>query len=347
MYYLGYDKRSCSLNPLATGSSKNFSWESGMTEQLRDKKVVVLYGGSSSEREVSLRSGRAVYEALLSKGYRVELLDAAGDLCEGLNSLRPDIVFIALHGGVGENGAIQGFLEVLGIPYTGSGRLASALAMDKVRTKTRLLSEGINTTPYIEFHRSEALLNGDLNKSLLTKAIEFPLPWVVKPVSEGSSIGVHIIHTEEEIEGPVMDALKYDSRIILEQYIKGREIHIAVLGGRSLGGVEVRPSSEFYDYTAKYTPGMTEYILPPEIPEDIYLTMQDMAVRSHRALGCKGATRVDLILSQDMVPYVLEVNTIPGMTATSLLPKIARQQGISFEDLVETILLEAIEDPKA
>ncbi len=317
-----------------------------MKGQLRDKKVVVLYGGTSSEREVSLRSGKAVYEALLSKGYKVELFDAADDLCKGLDSLRPDIVFIALHGGVGENGAIQGFLEVLGIPYTGSGRLASSLAMDKVRTKTRLISEGINTAPYVEFHRSELFMDGVLNRAYIENTIDFPFPWVVKPVSEGSSIGVHIIHNEKEIEGPVSEAFGYDSRIIVERYIRGREIHIAVLRDRSLGGVEVRPSSEFYDYKAKYTLGMTEYILPPEIQDDIYLKMQDMAVRSHRALGCKGATRVDLILSEDMTPYVLEINTIPGMTATSLLPKIARQQGISFEDLVESILIEATEDPQ-
>ncbi len=314
-----------------------------MKAALRHKKIVVLYGGKSSEREVSLRSGKAVYNALIAEGYDAILLDSAGDLCSDIRDCRAEVVFIALHGGIGENGAIQGFLEVLDMPYTGSGRLASALAMDKVRSKTRFLAEGINVAPYGVLRKIDVLRGGLLSIDPLRAVIDFPFPWVVKPVSEGSSIGVHIIHNREEIEGAVLDALSYDDRIIIERYIKGREIQIAVLRDKALGGVEVRPSGEFYDYQSKYTAGMTEYILPPDIEMSKYIEMQNMAVQAHRALGCKGATRVDFILAEDGKPYVLEVNTIPGMTATSLLPKIAQLSGFSFIELIEEILMDALE----
>lgn len=315
-----------------------------MNQILKDKQIVVLYGGKSSEREVSLRSGKAVYDAITSMGYKATLLDATDDLCLDLKRIAPDLVFIALHGGHGENGAIQGLLEVLEIPYTGSGRLASALAMDKERTKTRFLSEGIKVAPYVVLSKKTIVHQGEIQTDLILNKVDFPFAWVVKPVSEGSSIGVHIIHNNHEIRDSVSDALDYDERIIIEKYIKGREIQVAILRDRPIGGVEVRPSAEFYDYKSKYTSGMTEYIIPPDVPQSVYEQIQEVALKAHLALGCKGATRVDLILSEDNEIYALEVNTIPGMTATSLLPKIAQAKGMSFERLIEEILLDALEN---
>ncbi|MCX8069111.1 MAG: D-alanine--D-alanine ligase [Thermodesulfovibrionales bacterium] len=314
-----------------------------MNQLLKGKKIAVLYGGNSSEREVSLKSGKAVYEALISKGYDVILVDAKNNLCEEFKNNPIDIVFIALHGGVGENGAIQGFLEVLGLPYTGSCRLASALAMDKERSKTRFISEGILVSPYKVFKKQDVSKGDTIDVGKIKILIDFPYLWVVKPASEGSSIGVHIIHNDDELFESINDAFSYEDRIIIEKYIKGKEIQIAILNDTVLGGVEVRPASEFYDYQAKYhSGGTTQYIIPPEVSEESYNRLKDCALRAHKALGCKGATRVDLILSEEGLPYVLEVNTIPGMTATSLLPKIAANAGYSFPDLVELITIQAI-----
>ncbi|HIJ59932.1 MAG TPA: D-alanine--D-alanine ligase [Nitrospirae bacterium] len=316
-----------------------------MNKILKGKTIAVLYGGKSSEREVSLRSGKAVYDALIYKGYNCILIDGKDDLCVEFKKNNIDLVFIALHGGVGENGAIQGFLEVIGLPYTGSGRLASALAMDKEKSKTSFISEGISVAPY-KVLRKDLLLKGKvINIDYLKSLISFPYFWVVKPVSEGSSIGVHIIHKDDEIIDSIYDAFSYEDKILIEKYIKGKEIQIAILNDKVLGGVEVRPASEFYDYKAKYhSGGTTQYIIPPEISDQNYERLKDSALKAHKALGCKGATRVDLILSDDGTTYVLEVNTIPGMTTTSLLPKIAEKAGYSFADLVEHIAVQAIID---
>lgn len=314
-----------------------------MNRLLMNKQIAVLYGGKSSEREVSLKSGRAVYEALVSKGYKAVLIDAKENLCNVFNKHSFDVVFIALHGGIGENGAIQGFLEVMELPYTGSGILASALAMDKERSKTRFISDGILVSPYRVFRKKELLEGDRFNFNKLKTIIDFPFLWVVKPASEGSSIGVHIIHNDDELGDSLNDAFSYDDRIIIEKYIKGKDIQIAILNDEVLGGVEIRPKAEFYDYQAKYhSGGTTQYIIPPEITDEAYHRLKDSALRAHKALGCKGATRVDLILSEEGLPYVLEVNTIPGMTATSLLPKIAEKSGYSFPDLVELITVQAI-----
>ncbi|MFQ3573761.1 MAG: D-alanine--D-alanine ligase [Thermodesulfovibrionales bacterium] len=313
-----------------------------MNKILSDRKIGVFYGGNSAEREVSLRSGKAVFDALVEKGYSPVLIDVAGDtICSNLKENDIDLVFIALHGGFGENGAIQGFLEVLNIPYTGSGRLASALAMDKERSKVCFRSSGLNVSECVVFDRSE--IQEKNIQGTITNMVSFDFPWVVKPVSEGSSIGVSIVHNVSDIETAMTKAFGYDNRVMIERYIKGKEIQIGILGKKILGGVEVRPSSEFYDYKAKYTAGMTQYILPPEVSEKHYDALKQSALKAHLSLGCSGATRVDLILTDDGVPYVLEVNTIPGMTATSLLPKIAKLAGYSFADLVELILIDAIQ----
>ncbi|HDN94544.1 MAG TPA: D-alanine--D-alanine ligase, partial [Nitrospirae bacterium] len=252
-----------------------------------------------------------------------------------------------LHGGTGENGAVQGLLEVMGIPYTGSGVLASALAMDKEASKKIFSYHGLPMAPSIIVVKKK----GKKSKSAenlpdATGAYMFPgfpvppfgPPWVVKPSSEGSSIGVEIIKEESGLEPCLGKAFSFDNRVIIEQFIKGRELHIAVLGNRVLGGVEVRPSLEFYNYEAKYTSGLTDYILPPEIEEEVYENVKEMALKAHLVLGCSGASRVDFILDGNNSPYVLEVNTLPGMTTTSLLPKIARSGGMSFNDLIEEMI---------
>jgi D-alanine-D-alanine ligase len=299
------------------------------------KKIAVLAGGISAEREVSLRSGQAVYKALKDRGYDVILIDTAEDLYHSLTDGRVEIAFIALHGGYGENGAVQGMLEVMGIPYTGSGVLASALAMDKEASKKVFTYHGIPVPPFV------FAAGDELPEDLRSMAPGFELPWVVKPVAEGSSIGVSIVKTADEIPAAIAEALRHGDSIIIEKYIRGREIQIGILNNRALGGVEVRPKLEFYNYEAKYTQGMTEYVLPPEVSPADYERLKTTALEAHKALGCAGATRVDLILDQKGNNYILEVNTIPGMTETSLLPKIARLAGLEFGDLIEEIIRSA------
>ncbi|NTU43549.1 MAG: D-alanine--D-alanine ligase [Nitrospirales bacterium] len=241
------------------------------------------------------------------------------------------VAFLALHGGEGENGSVQGLLEVMGIPYTGSGVLSSALAMDKEASKMAFLYHELNVAPFLVTGK------GRPAEEIIT-SIPFEMPWVVKPVAEGSSIGVSIVKEREAVEAALDAAGPYGDRIIIEKYIPGREIQIGVLEDKALGGVEVKPSREFYSYEAKYTAGLTEYILPPEVDSGTYEKLRTEAVRAHKALGCKGATRVDFILGNDGKAYVLEVNTIPGMTETSLLPKIAALSGMDFPGLVEEML---------
>ncbi len=300
------------------------------------KRIGVLAGGTSAEREVSLKSGGAIHKALIGLGYDAIFIDASENLCEDLKREKVEIAFIALHGGHGENGAIQGLLEVMGIPYTGSGVLASAVAMDKEASKKIFLHHGIPVAPFIIVRRSELPTPDSKLKT------GFEMPWVVKPVAEGSSIGVSIVKKETELDNALKDAFKYGEKIIVEEYIKGKEIQIGILGQQALGGVEVRPLKEFYSYEAKYTAGLTEYILPPEVDGADYEMLKDTALKAHNALGCEGATRVDFILSGSNEPYILEVNTIPGMTETSLLPKIARLSGMEFPQLIEEILRQAL-----
>jgi D-alanine-D-alanine ligase len=312
---------------------------------ITSKKIGVLAGGVSAEREVSLRSGGAVYNALKERGYNVALIDAAENPYDALISESIEIAFIALHGGYGENGAVQGMLEVMGIPYTGSGVLASSLAMDKEASKKIFVYHGIPVPPFCLARRAE--LPSDVREIVPgivigKTALDFEMPWVIKPVAEGSSIGVHIVKTGDEMPAALTDALKYGDKIVIEKYIKGKEVQIGILGDRALGGVEIRPSLEFYNYEAKYTPGLTQYILPPEVSGSDYGRLRATALSAHMALGCSGATRVDLILDAEGNTYILEVNTIPGMTETSLLPKIAALDGLKFIDLVEEIIKSAI-----
>lgn len=302
---------------------------------LTDKRIGVLMGGISAEREVSLRSGSAIYNALKGLGYNAVSIDVGSDICDVLDKGKIEAAFLALHGGYGEDGSIQGMLEVLGIPYTGSGVLASALAMDKEASKKVFLYHGIPVPPFTVI----GSITGSPGPS-------FDFPWVIKPATEGSSVGVSIARDKGNFEKALETAFSYGSRVIVEKYIEGQEIHIGILNGIVLGGVEVRPSLEFYNYEAKYTPGLTEYILPPEITAETYERAKMTALSAHIALGCRGATRVDLRLNAEGEPYVLEVNTIPGMTETSLLPKIAGLAGFDFPGLIEEILRGVFDEGK-
>jgi D-alanine-D-alanine ligase len=310
---------------------------------LTDKRIGVLMGGISAEREISLRSGTAIYSALKGSGYNAVAIDVGPDICNVLNREEIEVVFLALHGGQGENGSIQGMLEVLGIPYTGSGVLASALAMDKEASKKIFLYHNIPVPPFVVLSK-EQITKSSSFVSRPSSLVEFTLPWVVKPATEGSSVGVSIVRDETSLEQALETSYSHGSRVIVEKYIAGKEVHIGILNGRVLGGVEVRPSLEFYNYEAKYTAGRTEYILPPEIDSKAYEMAKAAAISAHIALGCKGATRVDLRVDTEGNPYVLEVNTIPGMTEMSLLPKIASLAGFDFPALIGEIIRGVIDE---
>jgi D-alanine-D-alanine ligase len=298
---------------------------------LTNKKIGVLLGGASAERDVSLRSGTAVYNALRVLGYNAVPIDAGADICSVLQKEAIEIAFLVLHGGWGEDGSIQGMLDVLGIPYTGSGVLASALAMDKEASKKAFLYHGVPVPPFVVIDKISAGRHGE-------PGLSFSLPWVVKPATEGSSIGVSIIKDKNDFTHALEKAFTSGPRALVEKYIEGREVQIGILNDKILGGVEVRPSLEFYSYEAKYTAGLTEYILPPALESGVYKEACSKALAAHMALGCKGATRVDLRIDNKGNPFVLEVNTIPGMTETSLMPKIAQHAGFDFPGLIEEIL---------
>jgi D-alanine-D-alanine ligase len=330
-----------------------------MTKRLITKKRIgVLMGGLSAERDVSMRSGLAIYQSLQELGYDSVMIDVGRDIAGVLKKEKVRLAVIALHGGTGENGAMQGLLDVLSIPYTGSGVLASALAMDKEASKKMFGCHGIPVAPSMVIKKKKASKKkippveaGTVtNEEGVYLFPDFPkpdfeLPWVVKPASEGSSIGVSLVKKENDLLPCLEKTFELGPRIIVEKFIQGKELHIGVIGDRVLGGVEVRPSLEFYNYEAKYTAGLTDYILPPEIDDDAYENTKKMALTAYRALGCSGAARVDFMVDEaDHTPYILEVNTLPGMTTTSLLPKIAGAAGLSFNDLIEEMIKHAVQE---
>ena len=299
-----------------------------------DIRVAVPMGGLSSEREVSLRTGKAIEGALRRKGYAPMPIDVKEDIAAVLLREKPDVVFNALHGKFGEDGTIQGLLELQRIPYTGSGVLASALAMDKVLSKRIFIEEALPVAPY-------AVIQSAALEDTLKRTHTFSLPVVVKPRAEGSSVGVSLVKTHEELPAALDAAFAYDDAVLVESYIRGREIQLGVLERQVLGAIEVKTSNAFYDYEAKYTAGKTQYIVAPDLPSEALEKMAMYSLRAVEAFGCEGAVRVDFILDEKNVPYVLEVNTLPGMTELSLFPKIAAHAGIPFDDLVETLLLGA------
>jgi len=296
---------------------------------MKDKRIGVLMGGLSAEREVSLKSGAAVHRALLDRGFDAVAIDVDRGLAGRLADERIEVAFICLHGRYGEDGSVQGLLELMGIPYTGSGILASALAMDKIFAKKIFAASGMTITPYVVVHQGE---------EPAAASLPFPLPVVVKPSREGSSVGVSIVKRAEDLRAAVEAAFRYDREILIEQYVKGREIQVGILDGRAIGAIEIVPKNEFYDFEAKYTDGMATHILPAPLPPEQYAALLGAGEQAHRCLGCSGYSRVDFIVTGDGTAYVLEVNTLPGMTALSLLPEIAQGAGISFTELVERII---------
>ncbi len=316
------------------------------------KRIGVLMGGLSAERDISMRSGLAIYQNLQEMGYDAVLIDVGKDIASVIKKEKVKVAFLALHGGMGEDGSIQGLLETLGLPYTGSGVLASALAMDKEASKKIFAYHGLPFAPFMVVRKGKGAKKGKAKavNFAVPGVFDFPdfpvppfeLPWVVKPVSEGSSIGVSIVKEEAELVPCLEKTFALDARVMVEKFIKGKELHIGIIGDRVMGGVEVRPSLEFYNYEAKYTSGLTDYIIPPEVDEGIYRKTCELAVQAHMALGCSGVSRVDFRIDEDNAPYLLEVNTLPGMTTTSLIPKIAQSEGMSFKHIIEEIIRHAL-----
>lgn len=300
-----------------------------MNRTWQSKRIGVLMGGVSHERAVFLKTGRAVLDALREGGYDAAGIEVSSDIVQRLLEERIDVIFIALHGRWGEDGTVQGLLELLGIPYTGSGVLASALAMNKIKAKELFLYHGIPTPEYVAPQEGESL------------ALPFPPPWVVKPASEGSTIGVSIVMDEKGLEEVVRHAREYDQQVLIERFVAGKELTVGILREEPLPVIEIVPKGGFYDYHAKYTSGMTEYLVPARIDRQKQEEVQGVSLQAYHVLGCSGYGRVDLRLSEGEEVFVTEVNTLPGMTETSLVPKTAASQGISFLQLVEIILEEA------
>ena len=288
------------------------------------KRVAVLMGGLSSEREISLLSGQAVLAGLGRRGYRAVPIDVDRSLYEPLKEERIEVAFIALHGRWGEDGVVQGLLEMMAIPYTGSGVLASALAMDKCLCKVLMESLAIPTPAYkISSSREDC---------------SFPLPFVIKPAREGSSVGISIVRAESEVGPAVETAFAYGTKVLIEKYVEGREITVGIVNGNALPIVEVRPRSGVYDFTSKYTKGMTDYVVPAEIASDVERAAKEEALEIWRRFDLAGCARIDMIVDHGSVPQVIDVNTSPGMTETSLVPKAWGQLGRTFDQLVEEIL---------
>ena len=292
-------------------------------------KVAVLLGGKSAEREVSLKSGGMVLKALRSKGVDAHPFDPKERDFAALEKERFERVFIALHGRFGEDGTVQGILEWLGIPYTGSGVLASALAMDKLRTKRIWEAEGLPTAPY-------AVLTG--KSDLKGVARKLGLPLFVKPAREGSSVGMTKVKRAGDLEEAFALAVNYDPVVIAERFIDGPELTAAILGEEPLPIIRIETPREFYDYEAKYIADDTRYLIPCGVPKTKEKQLQALCLKAFKALGCSGWGRVDLMLDRRGKPYLLEINTAPGMTDHSLVPMAARAVGVSYEDLCVKIL---------
>jgi D-alanine-D-alanine ligase len=310
----------------------------GKREEFKRKRIGVLMGGMSAEREVSLMSGKAIGNALQELGYETCCLEADRQLAQRLGEEKIEVAFIGLHGRLGEDGAVQGLLEMMRIPYTGSGVLASALSMNKV------ISRHIFMQNDLPVPRHKVAVAEGIEKFHI-HALPFPFPAVVKPSQEGSSVGITIVREEEELSRAMEIAFGFGSEILIEEYIRGREIQVGILDDAPLGAIEIVPRRPFYSYEAKYTQGLADHLLPAPLPKEDYERALQFGLKAHLLLGCEGATRVDLLYREEEGHpghfYILEVNTLPGMTALSLLPEIAQGAGIPFPNLVERILLGA------
>jgi len=306
-------------------------------------KVLILMGGTSEEREVSLRSGKAVYEGLKEAGYEVEALDFTPETMYRIKDISPDVVFITLHGKNGEDGTVQGYLELLGIPYTGSGVLASAVCMNKVITKKLLVFEELPTADF------QVIKKRGFNRDLFNPALlveDFGLPLVVKPATQGSSVGTTIVRESKNIVPALELAFSLDEEILVEKFIAGTELTVTVLGKDSLKTlpvIEIVPKNEYYDYESKYMPGMSDHIIPARISEEERERVEEISCKAYDAVGCRGYARIDLILDREGNPYILEINTLPGMTETSLVPDAARAAGIKFPELLDLFVKMSLE----
>jgi len=310
----------------------------GGGEVTRKLHIAVLMGGWSAEREVSLTSGEGVAQALESRGHEVTRIDMDRNLALVLDGVRPDVVFNALHGTPGEDGTVQGLLDLMGIPYTHSGLTASVIAIDKELTKQQLVPHGI-PMPAGRIVESDSLYSAD----------PFARPYVLKPVNEGSSVGVAIITREGNYGDPIGRDTRGPwnefGRLLAEPFIRGLELTVAILGDEALAVTELKPKTGFYDYDAKYTEGLTDHICPAEIPDEIAQAAMAIALKAHRILGCRGCSRADFRWDDERGLdglYLLEINTQPGMTPLSLVPEQARYRGIDYADLVERIVEAAL-----
>jgi len=299
------------------------------------KKIGVLMGGLSAEREISHESGNAILYALKEKGYNTCSINVDRDVAQRIAEERIDVAFIALHGRWGEDGTVQGMLEIMGIPYTGSGVLASALAMNKAMTKKVLCFHTLPTPDFQVFNK-EGISEGRVEEKIRLK-----FPVVVKPVSEGSTIGISLVKNREGLADAAKEAFTYTDQIIIEEFVHGSEVTLGILNGRPLPVIEIVPKDGFYDYKSKYTPGETEYIIPARLTNSRLSEVTDVGLRVYEAIGCHGAARVDMIMGSKGKINILEINTVPGMTAISLIPKAAGYSGLSFDDLVEEMLKSA------
>ncbi|MFH1874282.1 MAG: D-alanine--D-alanine ligase [Pseudomonadota bacterium] len=303
-----------------------------MLNKWKDKKIAVLMGGQTKEREISLKTGAAISKALNKLGYQVVDIDVGNDLVERLRKENIQVAFIALHGKFGEDGCVQGLLEMLRIPYTGTGVIGSAIGMDKI------ICDMVAKQLDIRLPREQFFYFNHEPKETIVKKVEIDLPLVVKPAREGSTINLSIVRQPEELEPAIITAAKSDNKIIIQEYIAGKEVTVGLLNGQALPVLEIVPKSGFYDYTSKYTKGLTEYIVPARISEKCAEKIQKWSADIFKALEGSGVARCDYIIDKNDQAYFLEINTIPGMTELSLVPKAAAHIGISFEQLVEQIL---------
>jgi D-alanine-D-alanine ligase len=298
------------------------------------KKILILAGGISKERSISLDTGLQVAKELKKNDYKVKICEPDSSLSKNINQFKPNVIFNALHGQFGEDGYIQTILEEFKIPYTHSGVIASSLAMDKAISKKIFIQNKINTPKYIKYSYEEN--NFDLIKNIEKK---FKFPVVVKPINEGSSVNVFIC-SKKNISR-ILSSLRTYKEIMIEEFIGGREIQVAIMGNKKLGAIELKPRRKFYDYKAKYSAkAKTEHIIPVELPKNKLNEVMDLSLKAHKIIGCKGVTRSDFKFYKNKF-YLLEINTQPGMTRLSLVPEIAKYKGISFIKLIEWILKDA------
>ncbi|HEV7918625.1 MAG TPA: D-alanine--D-alanine ligase [Solirubrobacterales bacterium] len=305
-------------------------------------KVAVLKGGSSLERQVSLRSGARVADALRRRGYEVVEIDVGEHLVSQLTEAAPDVVFVALHGRGGEDGTVQELLDILGLPFTGCGVLASIRCMDKVLAKLMMQEAGIPTPRFVTFNETAFRSLGAAD-TLTTIEERFGFPLVVKPARGGSALGIKFAGSADEMPAALVSAFSYDDRVLIEQYIDGREIAVSLLDGEPLPAVEALPNEQHYfDFESRYEIGKTQYVCPAELDRDVEARVSELAVETFKLLGCHGFARVDFMLPKSGEPQVLEVNAIPGLTETSLMPQAADAVGIAFDELAERLLKTAL-----